>query len=59
MKCLKPSMYLMGALLVLGPVGLRMATRSDPPPQEVDREAAVGKSLPAYGGGRSGKDVPG
>jgi len=28
-------------------------------PAAFDREAAVGKGLPAYGGGRSGKDVPG
>jgi CxxC motif-containing protein (DUF1111 family) len=41
MTCLRPGYYLLGALLLLGPVGLRMATRTDPPPQTIDQEAVV------------------
>jgi len=46
MKWLNPSVYLIGALLTLGPVGLRLATRSEPPQQTLDQHSiAEGKML--------------
>src|SRR5438105_10612012 len=46
MKWLNPSVYLIGALLTLGPVSLRLATRSDPPQMTLDQHSiAEGKKL--------------
>jgi len=46
MKWLNPSVYLIGALLTLGPVGLRLATRSAPQQHVLDQQSiAQGRML--------------